>query len=44
MKIPHIAAATLLIIAFLFLTFAGFLGEWFWCGSTGYQEAFGTII
>ncbi|WP_052418676.1 UPF0182 family membrane protein [Methanolacinia paynteri] len=44
MKLPHIAAAVLLIIGFLFLVTAGFLGEWFWFGSTGYQEVFLTII
>lgn len=44
MKISHIAAAALLIIGFLFLAMAGFLGEWFWFGSTGYRSVFWTIV
>jgi uncharacterized protein len=44
MKVTHIAAAALLIIGVLFLVTAGFLGEWFWFGSTGYQEVFLTLI
>ncbi len=44
MKIPHIAAAVLLIIGFLFIALAGLFGEWFWFGTTGYQEVFWTII
>lgn len=31
-------------MGFLFLVTAGFLGEWFCFGSTGYQEVFLTII
>ncbi|MBN1432265.1 MAG: UPF0182 family protein [Methanomicrobiaceae archaeon] len=44
MKIPHIAAAALLIIGFLFIALAGLFGEWFWFGTTGYQEVFWTMI
>jgi len=44
MKISHIAAAALLIIGFLFILGAGFLGEWFWFGSTAYRDVFWTII
>lgn len=44
LKISHIAAAALLIIVFIFLALSGFLGELFWFQSTGYQEAFLTIV
>ncbi len=43
-KISHLAAALLLSAGFLFFLGAGFLGEWFWFGSTGYRDVFWTII
>lgn len=43
-KISHLAAAVLLVIGFLFVLGAGFLGEWFWFGSTGYRDVFWTIV